>query len=104
MPTSEDESNNNSLDGGRTNPGGRPPVCGQESLSDEKTIGHHSESQQAYIDDMELVDLGARYEITGTLGEGGMGSVVIATDRRLLRQVAIKRIVADLADSARTVE
>lgn len=41
-------------------------------------------------------DLGARYEITGRLGRGGMSAVFAATDRALHRQVAVK--VIDRAD------
>ena len=51
------------------------------------------------IDDIEVVDLEARYTIENTLGQGGMGAVVLATDRRLDRRVAIKRILGKGANS-----
>jgi serine/threonine protein kinase len=35
-------------------------------------------------------DLGARYEISGRLGRGGMSTVFVANDRTLHRQVAVK--------------
>jgi len=41
-------------------------------------------------------DLDARYEITGVAGHGGMGTVYVARDRVLDRDVAVK--VLDLAD------
>ena len=41
-------------------------------------------------------ELDARYEITGVAGHGGMGTVYIARDRVLEREVAVK--VLDLAD------
>jgi formylglycine-generating enzyme required for sulfatase activity/predicted Ser/Thr protein kinase len=51
------------------------------------------------IDEFEVVDLEARYKIEGTLGQGGMGAVLLATDTRLGRKVAIKRILGKGANS-----
>ena len=48
-----------------------------------------------FDDDMEVVDLSARYTIEDTLGKGGMGEVLLATDTRLNRKVAIKRILGE---------
>jgi len=45
------------------------------------------------------VDLEARYKVEGTLGQGGMGAVLLATDTRLGRKVAIKRILGEAARS-----
>ncbi|MDB4622082.1 serine/threonine-protein kinase, partial [Rubripirellula sp.] len=45
--------------------------------------------------DMEIVDLSSRYKIEKSLGKGGMGEVLLATDTRLDRKVAIKRIRGD---------
>jgi eukaryotic-like serine/threonine-protein kinase len=36
--------------------------------------------------------LGARYQLGGVIGRGGMGEVMVATDRQIGREVAIKRI------------
>ena len=47
----------------------------------------------------EIVDLAKRYEITGTLGRGGMGEVLQARDRRLERRVAIKRLLGEYGRS-----
>jgi serine/threonine protein kinase len=51
------------------------------------------------VGDGEIVDLAARYTIEGTLGQGGMGAVLLATDTRLGRKVAIKRILGEAARS-----
>ncbi|MFM7243409.1 MAG: protein kinase domain-containing protein, partial [Planctomycetaceae bacterium] len=50
-----------------------------------------------------MVDLEARYTVEAGLGEGGMGSVVLATDTRLGRKVAIKRILGEAARSKAVV-
>ena len=74
------------------------------SIGDDATFGGATElADDAYIDSMELVDLDARYKMEGVLGKGGMGEVLLATDTRLNRKVAIKRILGSAARSKTAV-
>ena len=59
------------------------------SLGDERTLGGGDASIDTLIDGLQVMDLEARYTIEGTLGQGGMGTVMLATDPRLDRKVAI---------------
>ena len=52
--------------------------------------------------DMEIADL-SRYEVQESLGKGGMGEVLLATDTRLNRKVAIKRMRGDAIKSQTAV-
>ncbi len=75
-----------------------------ESLGDEATFGGRRSVDDAVVDDdMEIVDLSARYTIEGVLGKGGMGEVQLATDNRLKRKVAIKRVLGDMAKNQTAV-
>ena len=73
------------------------------SLGDERTIGDGLAGKDTIIDDIEVVDLAARYRVEGTLGQGGMGAVLLATDTRLDRKVAIKRILGEAAGNRMAV-
>jgi serine/threonine protein kinase len=73
------------------------------SLGDQATFAGASGDDDFLDDDMEVVDLEARYKIEKTLGKGGMGEVLLATDMRLDRRVAIKRILGDAARSRTAV-
>jgi serine/threonine protein kinase/tetratricopeptide (TPR) repeat protein len=77
---------------------------GTQSLGDQSTIGGGGTDRDMSFDDgMEVVDLSARYTTEGVLGKGGMGEVLLATDTRLDRKVAIKRILGDAASSRTAV-
>ena len=75
-----------------------------QSLGDQPTFGDASSGGEAVFDDgMEVIDLDARYKTEGVLGKGGMGEVLLATDMRLERKVAIKRMLGDAAKSRTAV-
>jgi serine/threonine protein kinase len=64
------------------------------SLSDERThAGNDISVSHGFIDEIDAIDLSARYEIKRRLGAGGMGTVDLALDKRLGRSVAIKRLM-----------
>ena len=77
--------------------GAQPADSSDRSLGDRSTFGGGADSSLSDIGgltgdadlDMEIVDL-SRYEVQDTLGKGGMGEVLLATDTRLNRKVAIK--------------
>ena len=73
------------------------------SLGDQRTLGDVLADQETIIDDIEVIDLAARYRIEGQLGQGGMGAVLLATDNRLDRKVAIKRILGEAAGNRMAV-
>ena len=100
MPDYEDSlGEQNTFDGGEPD-SDREPL----SLSDEATFGgDNGSADDAFDDGMEVVDLDVRYTIESVLGKGGMGEVLLATDTRLNRKVAIKRILGSAARSKTAV-
>jgi len=80
-----------------------PQDLDTRSLGDQATFAGGGDQGTFEDDGMEIVDLEARYSIQKTLGMGGMGEVLLATDTRLNRQVAIKRILGDAARSKTAV-
>ncbi len=80
-----------------------PQDLDTRSLGDQATFAGGADQGDFEDDGMEIVDLEARYSIQKTLGKGGMGEVLLATDTRLNRQVAIKRILGDAARSKTAV-
>ena len=78
--------------------GGSDSDTSANSLGDEVTFaGGGVSDDDLYDDGMEVQDLEARYKIERALGKGGMGEVLLATDMRLGRQVAIKRMLGNAA-------
>ena len=101
MPRDDDQSlgDQNTFDGGE-----QSSDRADQSLGDEATFGGNAGYvDDAFDDDMEVIDLAARYTTEGTLGKGGMGEVLLATDTRLNRKVAIKRILGSAARSKTAV-
>jgi acyl carrier protein len=74
------------------------------SLGDQSTFGDANVDDELFDDGMELVDLSTRYTEESVLGKGGFGEVVLATDTRLGRKVAIKRIQGKAARSKTAVQ
>jgi serine/threonine protein kinase len=97
-------------DGGTGSDVGPPEDSSARSLGDQSATGDIGSSDlDALVGDFEddqgeIIDLEARYEIEGTLGVGGMGEVVLARDKRLNRQVAIKRLKEELGASRRAAQ
>ena len=91
----------------------KPVESSQRSLGDRSTFGGDGGSS-AMADlagiggdaglEMEIVDLSTRYKIENVLGKGGMGEVLLATDTRLKRRVAIKRILGDASRNASALQ
>ncbi len=92
-----------SLGGEATFAGGKRPQRADVSLGDERTLSDGLSGQETILDDIEVIDLEARYRVEGTLGQGGMGAVLLATDTRLDRKVAIKRILGEAAGNRMAV-
>ncbi|MFO0905763.1 MAG: SUMF1/EgtB/PvdO family nonheme iron enzyme [Pirellulales bacterium] len=90
----------NSLGSDPTHTGGTADST--PSLGDQTTLGGEllddkDDDKDLAHEEFEVVDLGARYRVEKSLGQGGMGAVVLATDTRLARRVAIKRILGTAA-------
>jgi formylglycine-generating enzyme required for sulfatase activity len=73
------------------------------SLGDQATFAGAGGDNDYLDDGMEIVDLAARYKIEKSLGKGGMGEVLLATDTRLNRKVAIKRILSESSRSSTAI-
>jgi serine/threonine protein kinase len=91
--------------GGETLDGDPKADAAEQSHGDGATMGGDANVDDELFDDgMELVDLSTRYTEEGVLGKGGFGEVILATDNRLERKVAIKRILGKAARSKTAVQ
>ena len=89
-----------------------PGLDASHSLGDQATSGDFDSPATGVANlstdtpdvDGEMVDLDSRYEVLETLGQGGMGEVLRARDKRLMREVAIKRLKEDLGASRRAMQ
>ncbi|MEY4566185.1 MAG: hypothetical protein RLY14_1155 [Planctomycetota bacterium] len=97
-----DDFDTRSLGDQATFAGGKTPQR-DVSLGDQMTFGAGGDDGGYEDDGMEIIDLEARYKIEKVLGKGGMGEVLLATDTRLNRKVAIKRILGEAARSRTAV-
>jgi len=91
-----------SLGEGETLDGDAKADPAEQSLGDGSTLGGGDTSSLSDTSEvagdhlaagLPVIDLGERFEIKGELGQGGMGTVLLARDKSLGRQVAIKRIL-----------
>ncbi|MBT4014034.1 MAG: protein kinase [Planctomycetaceae bacterium] len=113
MPDHEDDLDGKTLDGGEAEADlaglslgdghTMGDVIAGNSLGDQSTLGDAVVDDELFDDGMELVDLSARYTEEHVLGKGGFGEVILATDTRLERKVAIKRILGKAARSKTAV-
>jgi len=112
MPDHEDSLGGETLDGdAKADPAGQSLGDGAtmggdtaaHSLGDQSTFGDANVDDELFDDEMKLEDLSERYTEEGVLGKGGMGEVILATDTRLNRKVAIKRIIGKAARSKTAV-
>ena len=71
----------------------------EKSLGDQHTIGDANIEEDLLDGDIKLEDLSERYTEESVLGQGGFGQVILASDTRLNRKVAIKRILGKAARS-----
>jgi formylglycine-generating enzyme required for sulfatase activity/serine/threonine protein kinase len=101
-PPKADDFDTRSLGDQATFAGGKSPRR-DVSLGDQMTFGAGGDEGGYEDDGMEIIDLEARYKIEKVLGKGGMGEVLLATDTRLNRKVAIKRILGEAARSRTAV-
>jgi serine/threonine protein kinase len=92
-----------SLSDDATFAGGARPQRADISIGDERTLSDGLADQETIIDDIKGDDFETRYRIEGQLGQGGMGAVLLATDTRLDRKVAIKRILGETAGNRTAV-
>ncbi|MCH1441294.1 MAG: protein kinase, partial [Rubripirellula sp.] len=63
-----------------------------------------SEETPEFDETMEVVDLESRWKLGKVLGKGAMGEVHLATDMRLDRKVAVKRMLGSEVANSTSVQ
>jgi eukaryotic-like serine/threonine-protein kinase len=63
-----------------------------------------SEETPQFDETMEVVDLESRWKLGKVLGKGAMGEVLLVTDTRLERNVAVKRMLGSEVTNATSVQ
>ena len=63
-----------------------------------------SDETPQFDETMEIVDLESRWKLGKLLGKGAMGEVLLATDTRLERKVAVKRMLGSEVANATSVQ
>ena len=63
-----------------------------------------TQDEPQFDETMEFVGLEARWKLGKVLGKGAMGEVLLATDTRLEREVAVKRMLGSEVDNATSVK
>ena len=83
-------------------PEGNSPVPSDVSMGDVGTMVGSAGASPEAPDEDDLID--DRYEVVETLGTGGMGRVYRCRDRKLDRDVAVKRLLSDMNASREGIE
>jgi serine/threonine protein kinase len=99
MPDHEDSPGGETLDGDAKSDRAEQSLGDGSTLDGGDAIDVEGELLAAGV---PSIDLQARFEIKGELGQGGMGAVLLARDKSLDRLVAIKRILGTMIRNAKT--
>ncbi len=83
-----------------------PASLGEEDTAGDRpsTSSDLDQFEEGWEEAEEAVDFETRYEVQETIGEGGMGQVVRALDRRLQREVAVKRLKEDTIHNPKAIQ